>query len=115
MKIVTKENAEVIRNSDTSHLLEYSIALADKDIDFCINIITGRYPETGFCTNKECKELAYILEGSGSFNKKNEIINFKTGDVLLIDKGEVYFWNGNCKIIMICTPAWFKEQCELLD
>ena len=32
-----------------------------------------------------------------------------------IEKEEVYYWNGNCKIIMICTPAWYKEQCKLLD
>ena len=34
---------------------------------------------------------------------------------ILIDKEEVYFWEGNCKIIMICNPAWYKEQCRLLD
>lgn len=33
----------------------------------------------------------------------------KQGDVILIDKEEIYFWEGNCKIIMICTPAWYKE------
>ena len=28
---------------------------------------------------------------------------------------EIYYWNGNCKIIMICTPAWYKAQCKLLE
>ena len=115
MKIVKKENAQVFKNSDTSQLLEYSIELNNKDIDFCINTISGRYPEKGYCTNKKCKELCYILEGTGTSNKQNERISFEQGDVILIDKEEIYYWDGNCKIIMICTPAWYKEQCELLD
>ena len=45
MKIVKSNEAQMIKNSDTSKLLEYSIGLNDKDIDFCINTINGRYPE----------------------------------------------------------------------
>lgn len=44
-----------------------------------------------------------------------EVIDFKQGDVIFIDKKETYFWDGVCKIIMICTPAWYKEQCKLFD
>lgn len=115
MKIVTKDKAVNITNSETSKLLEYSVELNDKDIDFAINTINGRYPETGYCSNTKCKELAYILEGSGFLNKKDEYLEFNQGDLLLIDKEEVYYWEGNCKIIMICTPAWYKEQCKLIS
>ncbi len=115
MKIVRQEEAAIFKNGETSSLLEYSISLNEKNIDFCINTITGRYPEKGYCTNELCQEMCYILDGSGSINKKDEIINFKQGDVIFIDKKEIYYWNGICKIIMICTPAWNKEQCKLLD
>ena len=115
MKIVKKNNAEEIINSNTSKLLEYSIELNDKDIDFCINTINGRYPNKGYCTNEKCKEICYILEGMGTLNKKAEKLNFESGDVILIDKEEVYYWEGNCKIVMVCTPAWYKEQCKLID
>lgn len=115
MKIVKKEDADIIKNSDTSSLLEYSIKLSEKNLDFCINTITGRYPQSGYCTNEVCQEICYILEGEGSINKKDEEIYFKQGDVVFVDKNEIYFWNGNCKIIMICTPAWYKGQCKLLD
>ena len=115
MKIVKFSDAQIIKNSDTSKLLEYSIALKDKDIDFFINTINGRYPEKGYCTNEKYKELCYILEGKGTLNKKDNTVSFEQGDVLLIDKEEIYYWNGNCKIIMICTPAWYKEQCKLLN
>lgn len=115
MKIVKKDNVKEIKNSDTSSLLEYSIELNDKDMDFAINIITGRYPEKGYAVNEECKELVYVLNGTGTLNTRNESTSFSQGDVLLIDKGEHYYWNGNCKIIMVCNPAWYKEQCKLLD
>ena len=115
MKIVKTDDAETIVNSDTSSLLEYSLKLKEKNIDFCINTITGRYPEKGYCTNQVCQELCYILDGSGTINKKDEIVSFQKGDVIFIDKNEVYFWNGDCKIIMVCTPAWYKEQCKLID
>lgn len=115
MKIVKKEVAKTIKNSETSKLLEYSIELKEKDIDFCINRISGRYPEKGYCMNEKCKEICYILEGKGSINKKDESIEFNKGDVILINKGEIYYWDGNCKIIMVCTPAWYKKQCKLID
>lgn len=62
MKIVKSSNAQTIKNSDTSKLLEYSIGLNEKDIDLCINTINGKYPKKGYCTNEKCKELCYILE-----------------------------------------------------
>lgn len=91
MKIVKSSDAQIIKNSDTSKLLEYSIGLEDKDIDFCINTISGRYPEKGYCTNEKCKEICYLLEGKGTCNKKEKSINFEQGDVILIDKKEIYY------------------------
>ena len=75
MKIVKSNDAQIIKNSDTSRLLEYSMNLNDKDIDFCINTINGRYPEKGYCTNEKCKEICYILDGKGTLNQKGESIN----------------------------------------
>ena len=116
MKQVSLEETTLIKNSDTSMLTEYSILLKDKDIDCGVNEIHGRYPVKGYCTNKICKELCYILEGNGKINKKNgEVIEFKKDDAILIENEEIYYWEGNCKIIMVCTPAWYKDQCELLD
>ena len=115
MKLVQKSQAEIFINSETSSLLEYSKLLNEKNVDFCINTISGRYPQKGYCTNLEVQELCYILEGSGKINKKDQTINFIQGDVIFIDKKEIYYWDGDCKIIMICTPAWYKEQCKLLD
>lgn len=115
MKKVSSSEAKKLKNSSTSKLLEYSKELDDKEIDFCINTITGRYPNQGYCSNELCKEICYVLEGTGTINTQDETINFKQGDVILINKKEIYYWQGSCKLIMICTPAWSKEQCNLYD
>lgn len=113
MNLIKKEQAQIIKNSNTSFLLEYSNNIESKDLDFCINTITGRYPTSGFCSNEECSEICYVLEGQGTINTKNETHDFKQGDVIYIKKKDVYYWNGNCKIIMVCSPAWYKEQCKI--
>lgn len=113
MKLVKFKDAVEFSNSDKCKGLEYP--LNDKDINFSMATITGRYPEKGYCTNEECKELIYVINGSGTLNKKDEAIEFEKGDVILIDKKEKYFWDGNCTIIMPCTPAWNPEQHKLFD
>lgn len=114
MKIIKEENAENFQYADTSSVLEYSIALNEKNMDFCINTITGRYPMEGYCSNLEVEELCYILEGRGTiFKYGSEPIEFKKGDIIFINKKDIYYWEGNFKLAIVCTPAWSKEQCKL--
>lgn len=116
MKIVKKENAKSFIYADTSSVLEYSIDLNEKNLDFCINTINGRYPQKGYASNLQCEELCYVLDGNGSIYKKDEdSINFNKGDIIFINKNDVYYWNGNFKIAIVCTPAWRKEQCKIYD
>lgn len=114
MKVVKEENAAKFNYADTSAVLEYSIALNEKNMDFCTNKINGRYPMEGYCSNLECEELCYILEGEGTINKRNsEPIYFKKGDVIFINKKDIYYWKGDFKLAIVCSPAWSKEQCKL--
>lgn len=53
--------------------------------------------------------MIYVIEGNGTLNKKDETIHFEKGDVILIEKGEIYFWDANCRLVMPCTPAWYPE------
>lgn len=113
MKLAKLSNAQEFSNSDKCKGIEYP--LDDKDINFSTAKINGRYPDTGYCVNEECKELIYVIDGSGSLNKKDEKIEFEKGDVILIDKGEVYYWDAHCEVAMPCTPAWYPEQHKLID
>ncbi len=115
MKIVKESQAELFDYASTSKCLDYSMELNKKNLDFCINNINGRYPEKGYCSNTECEEICYILEGNGKFVKKDETMKFEKGDIIYIDQNEIYFWEGNFKLAIVCSPAWSKEQCKLYD
>ena len=90
MKIVKEEQAKKFEYAKTSSVLEYSLTLNENNLDFCINEIKGRYPESGYCSNYECEELCYILEGVGKICRRDGSSNFKKGDVIYIAKKDVY-------------------------
>ena len=114
MQIIKNENAIKGANSDECKTLEYSFG--DKDIDLGIAVITGRYPESGYCKNLVSKELIYVLEGTGTLCFENKNINFSVGDSILIDSNEKYYWDTTyCKVSMTCTPAWTEEQHILVQ
>lgn len=114
MKIVKEAVADKLRYAETSSVLEYSAALDERNLDFCINQISGRYPTDGYCSNQECEELCYVLEGSGIIcQAENGPISFQQGDVIFIHKRDIYYWEGDFKIAIICSPAWSKDQCKL--
>lgn len=114
MKIIKEENAEKFNYADTSSVLEYGIALNEKNMDFCTNKINGRYHIEGYCSNLEVEELCYVLEGKGTiYKRESESIDFKRGDIIFINKKDIYYWNGIFKLAIVCSPAWSKEQCKL--
>ena len=113
MKLLRFEDSQKFENSDKCIVIEYP--LGDKDINFSTAVLTGRYPDKGYCVNEECKELIYVIDGTGTLNKKDEKIEFKKGDVVLIDKGEMYYWDAQCTIAMPCTPAWYPEQHKFVN
>lgn len=113
MKKIALEQTQKFRNSDLCIATEYDFG--DKDIDIATATINGRYPEKGFCVNLEVKEMIYVIEGCGTIHMENEIINFKPGDAILVEKGEKYYWDANCKVAMSCSPAWNPKQHKLVD
>lgn len=114
MEIIKQKEATQGTNADNCNTLEYSFS--DKKIDLGVAIIKGRYPESGFCMNTKCKELIYVVEGSGILYFDNSNTTFSQGDSVLINKNEKYYWESNyCKVAMICTPAFSKEQYKLVE
>lgn len=113
MKFLKSEESERFERSLACTVTEYP--LGDKDIDCCVVEIDGRYPDKGYALNKECKELIYVMSGSGTLTINETEVEFSEGDVVIIDKGETYFWDARCKVLMPCTPAWYPEQYENVD
>lgn len=114
MKVIKSNEAIKGTNSDKCKTVEYSFG--DKEIDLGLATITGRYPDNGYCVNIISKELIYVLEGSGKLYFEDRVIEFLTGDSILIDNNEKYYWETEyCKVSMTCTPAWTEEQHKLVE
>ena len=114
MEFIKKEQAEFYSGDGYSGM-DYTST--DKDINFAVIKINSRSPKKGFQVNTNCKELLYIINGSGTMYVKDsdEIINFQQGDVILINKNECYAFNGNFEAAVSCTPAWTSEQHEYIN
>lgn len=108
MKIVHENQTKKFKNSDTCIATEYS--LGDKDINVAHVEVLGRYPEKGRVTNEKCKELAYIMEGNGKIVVEGEEISLDEKDLILLEPGERFYWEGKMKMLMSCAPAWHMEQ-----
>ena len=113
MKIVRKNETKEFKNSDQCTVIEYP--LNDKDINGGVGKITGRYPEKNRVVNTKCKELGYIISGSGKVVVEGKEYLFNTGDVVLIEPGERYYWEGDFEVFMPCTPAWYPEQHQEVE
>lgn len=96
-------------------MIEYSIDLNEKNLDFYIKQINGRYLEKWYCSNLECEELCYILEGNGAIYKRDdECFEFRKGDIIFINKKHIYYWKGSFKLAIVCALAWNKNRCKCL-
>lgn len=112
MKEAKLTQAKELKNSDSCIALEYP--LGDKDINAAVIKLNGRYPETGRTVNTECKEMSYVVKGSGKLVVGGKTSELKKGDVVLIEAGEKYYWEGNLIMFMPCTPAWSQKQHKLI-
>lgn len=114
MQIIKKSEAEYYTGNG---YYGYDYPSTDKDINFAIISINTRSPESGYQVNRECKELLYIIKGQGTLYKKenNEEINFAEGDLIYIEKDELYAFDGSFEAAVPCTPAWTEDQHEYVD
>jgi len=108
MKIIRKNQAKKFKNSDVCTAYEYP--LNEREIDGAVVKIDGRYPSKGRVTNEKCKEVCYIIEGSGKIVIEDKEIIIDKGDLVLIEAGEKYYWDGDLTMFVSCTPAWYPEQ-----
>lgn len=108
MKVIERNQTKEFRNSEVCTAIEYP--LGDKDINGAVIKLNGRYPDNGKVVNQECKELAYVIKGSGKVVVEGKEVGLQQGDLVLIEPGERYYWEGNMEMFVPCTPAWYIEQ-----
>ena len=112
MEIVKKSKAKKTQSFSSTTVWEYM--MKDNDINGAVAEIHGRYPDKGRVVNKESKELVFVIKGKGRLIVEGKEIRFQAGDLLLIEPGERYFWQGKMKLFMANTPRWRSEQHKLV-
>ena len=113
MKFVAKKDRKEFKNSESCTGFEYP--LGDKDLEGSIIQVSGRYPQKGRVANAVCKELAYIISGSGKIVIEGKETLLGEGDLVMVEPGEKYFWEGKMTMFVPCTPAWYPEQHKQID
>ncbi|MFA9262860.1 MAG: cupin domain-containing protein [Undibacterium sp.] len=110
MKKIASMEAEKFQHGETCLMSEYR--LEDERIDAAIAKITGRYPDEGWVLNRVSAETAYVLDGSGRLTTEEEETSLERGDVILIEPGEKFYWEGKMSLLISCAPAWKYSQYE---
>ena len=108
MRLVKSSSAIKRNNSDLCKVTEYHIG--DKEIDFAIVELSGRYPDVGLVTNQVSKEIVYIQQGQGKIVVDGVEWGLEAGDAVLVDAEEKFFWEGNMVLHIVCTPPFTVEQ-----
>jgi len=113
MKIIHKNQTKIFKNSEACAAIEYP--LGDKDINGAVIEINGRYPDKGRTVNLKCKEMVYIIRGSGRLVIEGKEVKLNEGDLVLIEAGEKFFWEGDLIMFSSCAPAWNHEQYKEVE
>ncbi|KTD24941.1 Uncharacterised protein [Legionella lansingensis] len=113
MKVIFKDQTTERKNSDRCIVTEYPIGAPH--IDFAVVKIKGRYPDNRRTTNLVCQEIVYVHFGHGRVVVNEQETQLNAGDVVLIEAGEKYFWEGNMELFISCRPAFHIDQHQLVD
>ena len=106
--IIKKKDRKKFANGDTCIAYEYP--LGEKDIDIAFVEIKERYPMTGHVYNESVKEVIYVVEGNGHLVIDGNSYTLEAGDVALLSPGEKYYFEGDFKLVIPSSPAWYPEQ-----
>lgn len=113
MKIVKKGEAKLFKGSETCDVFEYQMGY--KDIDGVVVKLSGRYPGKGAAVNEICRELGYVIEGHGLLSIDGKELLLNEGDVVCIDPGEKFYWEGIMTLFLPCAPAWYPDQHKFVE
>lgn len=108
MKHIKQKQAQKVQNSQ--HCWVYEYPSDSKEINGAFVEMTGREPDAGRVVNIVCKELAYVIEGSGKIVIEGTELSLEKGDMVLIEPGEKFYWDGDMTLFLSCSPAWYLEQ-----
>lgn len=109
MQKIPNSQAIKFQNSPVCKGIEFKFEQSSA-VNIAIIDISGRYPSEGTALNEMCDEFVYVIEGSGALSSEGEKLVFSAGDSLFIEKMRRFAWEGQCKVIIACNPAFYPEQ-----
>lgn len=108
MRLIQKKDSVRFENGEFCIAFEYP--MEDKDINGAVIELSGKYPTKGRVMNEVCKELVYVIKGSGKVNVEDKEFQLDEGDLFMINPGEKYFFDGKMTLCVPCSPAWYPKQ-----
>ena len=115
MASILVKKADRVRHENSPACIAYEYLLGDNDIDVAIIEINGRYPEHGLAANEAVKELCLVVSGAGKIVIEGKETGLGEGDAVIILSKEKYFFDGNLKLAVSCTPPWHPGQYRHYD
>jgi mannose-6-phosphate isomerase-like protein (cupin superfamily) len=104
---------DVVRKENSPSCIVYEYVTKSSEVSIAISEMNGRYPDEGYAVNEKCIEMGYVLEGSGKLITETQSVDLSAGDVVLIPRGEKYYWEGSLKVLLPTAPAWYPEQHKI--
>lgn len=111
MEIIKKEQSQVFKNGP---IIAREYTTKNKKINIGLIKIKGRYPQQDFITNQEVTELVYVINGSVELFTESSKHSLSKGDFVIISPKEKYFFEGNCTVLVPCTPPWNTKQIKII-
>jgi mannose-6-phosphate isomerase-like protein (cupin superfamily) len=110
MEYVNYESA--VKHANSPNCIVYEYPMQNSEINIGVAEITHRYPDEGYAINHKCSEIGYIQKGSGKLVTETREVSLSVGDVVYIPHGKKYYWEGNMRVVLAATPAWYPQQHE---
>ena len=113
--IVKKAQTKEFKGSENCTVYEFPFE--DKDINIAYGKIKNQHPLQGKLTNEVCKEILYIISGTGKVIVEDKEYVVAEGDAILILPGQKFYYKdcNELHVIASCTPAWYPEQHKQVD
>ena len=108
MEFIRAEEGHIMQNGENCTATEYSTS--SKSINIAQVKISDRFPEIGVMWNTKVEEMAYVESGEGIVSINGMSQSIKQGDVILYERHEKVFWDGELTLVIACSPAWTPKQ-----
>jgi hypothetical protein len=115
MKVYDWRNRRIIENTNRVRVEDYQVDDRESSVWY-IELEGGRYPEYGFFINDRIRQYAFIVEGHGTFRIHTQKGEFRLseGDVIFLEKGDAFCWQGHMKIAMFSMPEGYLHNFKVV-